>query len=168
MKIKSNILLPAFALMASAVVATAQDRPQFNPEEFRARMEERVKTSLKVTDDEWKVLQPLIEKVQTAQRESFGNRFGGFGGRGGPGGRPGGDNAAAGGGAPAAGAPATPATGGGGRQRGGSEENQALRTALETTAAHRKTSRPSSPPCARRGRKPRPTSPRPGPNCRKS
>ena len=61
MKIKSHILLPALALMASAVVASAQDRP--SPEEFRARMEERLKTSLKVSDDEWKVLQPLIEKV---------------------------------------------------------------------------------------------------------
>ena len=72
MKIKSNILLPALALMASAVVATAQDNPRPSPEEFRARMEDRLKTALKVTDDEWKVLQPLIEKVQTAQRESFG------------------------------------------------------------------------------------------------
>jgi hypothetical protein len=134
MKIKSNILLPAFALMASAVVATAQDNNQgrgnFNPEEFRARMEERVKTSLKVTDDEWKVLQPLIEKVQTAQRESFAGRFGGFGGRGG--GRPGGDGATAGAGAPATGAPAA---GGGGRQRGGSEESQALRAALESDSS---------------------------------
>ena len=73
MKIKSILLLTAFALMASAVVATAQDnkdnnnnpgrggRGNFDPAQFRAAMEERLKTSLKVSDDEWKVLQPLIE-----------------------------------------------------------------------------------------------------------
>ena len=152
MKIKSTILLSALALMASAVVASAQDpnnpgrggRGNFNPEEFRARMEERVKTSLKVTDDEWKVLQPLIEAVQTKQRDAFSGRgFGGFGGgRGGPGGGgPGGGGPGGGGngGAPTAGggAPApggAPAAGGGGDQqnRGGSAESQALRTALES------------------------------------
>jgi len=109
--------------MASAVVASAQDRP--SPEEFRARMEERLKTSLKVSDDEWKVLQPLIEKVGEKQRDVMSGRFGGgFGGRG-PGGGGGGGNAGgnAGGGG-----------GGdrGGRGRGGSEESQALRTALES------------------------------------
>jgi hypothetical protein len=122
MKIKSHILLPALALMASAVVASAQDRP--SPEEFRARMEERLKTSLKVSDDEWKVLQPLIEKVGEKQRAGFGG-FGGFGGRG-PGGGGGGGNAAGN----------TGGGGGGDRQgrgnRGGSEESQALRTALES------------------------------------
>jgi hypothetical protein len=124
MKIKSHILLPAFALMASAVVATAQDRP--SPEEFRARMEERLKTSLKVSDDEWKVLQPLIEKVGEKQRAGFGG-FGGFGGGRGRGGD---------GGGASAGGTAGSAGGGGDRQgrgsRGGSEESQALRTALES------------------------------------
>jgi len=121
MKIKSHILLPALALMASAVVASAQDRP--SPEEFRARMEERLKTSLKVSDDEWKVLQPLIEKVGEKQRDVMSGRFGGgFGGRGPGGGGGGGTAGNAGGG------------GGdrGGRGRGGSEESQALRTALES------------------------------------
>lgn len=148
MKIRSTILLAASALMASAVVATAQEqqpgrggRGDFNPEAFRAQMEERLKTSLKVTDDEWKVLQPLIEKVTTKQRESMGSRFGGLGslfgrGRGGPGG---GDNAPGGtsGAAPASGAPAPGGDRGGNRgdrggDRAGSAESQALRTALET------------------------------------
>jgi len=115
--------------MASAVVASAQDRP--SPEEFRARMEERLKTSLKVSDDEWKVLQPLIEKVGEKQRDVMSGRFGGgFGGRGpgGGGGGGGGGNAGGNGGGNAGGG------GGGdrgGRGRGGSEESQALRTALE-------------------------------------
>ena len=52
--------------------------------QFRQRMAERLKTALKVNDEEWSVLQPLIEKVMTKPRDSFGGR--GFGRRG-----PGGD-----------------------------------------------------------------------------
>lgn len=124
MKITSKTILASAFLVAAGLFANAQDnnapgggRGNFNPEEFRARMAERLKTSLKVTDDEWTVLQPLIEKVTTKQRESMAGRFGGFGGRGsgpsGPGG--GGDRGG----------------NGGGGDRGGSAESQALREALE-------------------------------------
>ena len=44
-------------------------------------MNEMIKTSLKATDDEWSVIQPLLEKVQTKQRETLASRFGAFGGR---------------------------------------------------------------------------------------
>ena len=131
MKLTSTILFSALALAGSAVLAPAQDaanpdpnarqggrRGNFNPEEFRQRMNERLKASLKVTDDEWAAIQPLIEKVQAKQRDAMGGRFGGFGrGPGGPGG-PGG----AGGG------------GGGGDQpaRPGAAESDALRKALES------------------------------------
>lgn len=67
----------------------------FDPAQFRQRMEERMKEQLGTTDDEWKVLQPKLEKVMTAQRDS-GRGFGGggmFGGRGGRGGQRGGDQA---------------------------------------------------------------------------
>lgn len=122
MKMTSKILITALALAASAVLTNAQEnqerprgergeRGNFNPEEFRQRMNERMKAALKVTDEEWAVLSPLIEKVQTAQRAAFSGRFGGFGGRGGPGG-PGGP--------------------GGGSDRPGAAESQALRTALES------------------------------------
>lgn len=123
MKTTSRIILSAVALTATALFATAQDNNNQNrdnrgqggtPEEFRARMAERLKTSLKVTDDEWAVLQPLIEKVTTKQRESMAGRFGGFGGRGGGG--PGGGN-------------------NGGGDRGGSAESQALREALDKDGA---------------------------------
>lgn len=125
MKTTPTILLSAIALTASALLATAQDtpppsgdrpgrgdRPGFNMDEFRKRMDSMLKESLKASDDEWTVLQPLIEKVQTKQREGMTSRFAGmignlFGGRG-PGG-PGGD-------------------------RGGSPESQALRTALENSS----------------------------------
>jgi len=80
------------------------DRGNRTPEEWKKRMEEfrataatRMKEQLGVNDEEWKVMQPLIEKVTTAAREARGGMFGGltsmFGGRGrGPGGgdRPGG------------------------------------------------------------------------------
>ena len=68
-------------------------------EQFRQRMNERLKTALKVNDDEWGIIQPLLEKVQTKMRESMTNRFG-FGGgrRGGQGGQGGGDGATGNGG----------------------------------------------------------------------
>jgi hypothetical protein len=179
MKITHRLILPVAALVASATLATAQeqnnqqrppgeggerregdrgrggDRGGFSMEEFRKRMEERLKGALKVSDEEWAVLQPLIEKVQTKQREAMGARFGGFGG--GPGGPPGGfpgfgdrrRGPDGGGGAPDAGGerrrgpdgggdrgPGGPGSPGGpGGDRGGSPESQALRTTLENENA---------------------------------
>jgi len=72
--------------------------------DFRARMMDRYKEALGANDDEWKAIQPRIEKVMDAQRATY-SRGGGFdrgrtrGNRGGPDAPPGG--------APAA-APATP------------------------------------------------------------
>ena len=59
-------------------------------------MDKAMQDRLGVTEDEWKVLQPKIEKVRTAQRDARGGgMFGmggpGMGGRGGRGGR-GGNN----------------------------------------------------------------------------
>jgi len=140
MKITHRLLLPVAALVASATLATAQDpnapkpRPEgdrgrgFTMDEYRQRMAERLKTSMKVSDEEWAVLQPLIEKVNTKRMEAGGR--GGFGGPGGPGG-PGGDRR--GGDRPPGGAPSGGGTPGAGDQnRGGSPESQALRTALES------------------------------------
>ena len=121
MKTTSKFILSAFALTASVLSVQAQDNNNQNrrggtPEEFRARMNERLKTSLKTTDEEWTIIQPLIEKVQTKLRDSMGSRFGGFGGRGGG---PGGDRGG---------------NGGGGDQaaRPGAAESEALRQALES------------------------------------
>ena len=77
-------------------------------------MADRMKTMLKVSDEEWSVIQPLVEKVQAKQRETMAGRFGGFGGRGGRGG-PGRDRD----GASSASA------------RPGATEAEALRTAVE-------------------------------------
>ena len=58
-------------------------------EEFRRRMSDRMREQLGASEEEWKVLQPRIEKVQQLQRQGRGG-FGGFGGRSrGRGGRPG-------------------------------------------------------------------------------
>ena len=55
-------------------------RGNFDPAQMRQRMEDRLKTELGVNDDEWKALQPKVEKVMDLQRQSFARR--GFGGRG--------------------------------------------------------------------------------------
>ena len=63
---------------------------RWDPAQFRQRMMDGLKEQLKPSDEEWQVLQPAIEKVMTAQRNSRGGF--GFGRRGGPGGgAPGGD-----------------------------------------------------------------------------
>jgi len=53
--------------------------------DFRQRMNDRIKAELKASDDEWSVIQPLLEKVQTAQRATMMGRFSGGGRRGGRG-----------------------------------------------------------------------------------
>jgi hypothetical protein len=62
-------------------------------EQFRQQMSDRMKQAFGATDDEWKILQPKLEKVQTLARQSRGG--GGMGmmsGRGGPGGGRGGND----------------------------------------------------------------------------
>lgn len=111
------------------------DRPPGNRDDFRQRMAERIKAQLKVSDDEWTVIQPLLEKVGEKLMASRGGGFGGPGGFGGNrgGGRRGGDNNA-GGNQPAT---ADNNNQGGDRgqrreggPRGGSPETQALAATL--------------------------------------
>lgn len=61
--------------------------------DWRQQMEQRQKEALGVTDDEWKVLQPKIEKVRTLAMQARAGVF--MGGRGGRGGGQGGGDAAA-------------------------------------------------------------------------
>jgi len=66
-------------------------RGNFDPAQMRERMMTRIKEQLGATDDEWKAIEPKVDKVMTAQREMRGGfGFGGFG-RGGPGGGGGAD-----------------------------------------------------------------------------
>jgi Spy/CpxP family protein refolding chaperone len=62
----------------------------FDPAEMQQRMMERTKEQLEITDDtEWKALEPLVQKVMDARRETLAGAGRGFG----RGGRGGGDNA---------------------------------------------------------------------------
>jgi outer membrane murein-binding lipoprotein Lpp len=155
MKTKSTLLLTALSMAASVFVVSAQDAPPPPPaggpggpggQDFRQRMADRLKTALKASDEEWAVIQPLMEKIQTKAREA------GEGGRGGMGGPGGGGRGQRGGGpggpgGPGGGGPGGPGGGpggqGGGRgQRGGGQmgggataEAQALRTTLQNENA---------------------------------
>lgn len=76
---------PASEQAAPPVPAEAPGAPRGDREQFRQKMNDLLKTSLKVSDEEWAVIQPLLEQVQTKQRETMAGRFGFFGGRrGGP------------------------------------------------------------------------------------
>lgn len=150
MKITSKLLLGALSFGASLTLATAQDpatpapqnrgdrgnrggnnagapggdrggRGNFNMDELRKRMSDGLKTSLKATDEEWAVIQPLLEKVTNAQRDTMMGRFSGMMGgfRGSRDGAQGGSQGGSGGGAPTD----RP-------ERAGSKESEALRAAL--------------------------------------
>jgi hypothetical protein len=101
---------------------------------FRQQMEDRIKTALKATDDEWAVISPLLDKVMTAQRATMQGRFGGFGRRGGGGPGGGGPGGPGGGGPGGGGQGGGPGGGGGGGGRFGqaSPEADALNTALQS------------------------------------
>ena len=96
------LTVAAVALCGGANTLTAQERPErgnrgnFDPEQMRARMMERMREQFDVKDDaEWKLLQAKIQKVMDARRATAGGGFGGMRG-GGPGG-PGGDDRRGGG-----------------------------------------------------------------------
>jgi hypothetical protein len=70
----------------------------FDPAAMQQRMMERYKDALEVNnDDEWNAMQPLIQKVMEARRETFAGGMRGFGGR--RGGQQGGGGDQGGGGA---------------------------------------------------------------------
>jgi hypothetical protein len=89
--------IAVLAMSATGALAQNQGRGNFDPAQFRERRMNQIKEQLGASDDEWKVISPKVEKVMTAQRETFGGGGGfgrgGFGGGGrGPGGG-GGDQA---------------------------------------------------------------------------
>jgi len=59
------------------------DQGKQRAEQFRQQMADRMKADLGVTDDEWKVLQPKIDKVQTLSRQMLAGMMSGMFGRGG-------------------------------------------------------------------------------------
>jgi len=74
-----GMLVIGIALVS--VNADAQDRrgPRggFDPEEMRARMMDRMQEVMGSTDEEWKVLEPMVADVMEKQREAGAGR--GFG-----------------------------------------------------------------------------------------
>jgi hypothetical protein len=93
MKIKNNFkpllaLGTAALLFSGAVHLKAQDRPNFDPEQMRQRMMQRLRDQMEVPDDsEWKVISERVAKVMDARRsartgggEMFGPPSGGPGG----------------------------------------------------------------------------------------
>lgn len=97
---KRSYMFVACLALALAVPALAQQggggdqggrggRGNFDPAQMRERLMNMLKERLGASDEEWKVLQPKLEKVTTAQREARVGGMGGFGGMGG--GRPGGE-----------------------------------------------------------------------------
>ena len=70
-----------------------------DPEQMRQMMDERMRTQLGATEEEWKLIGPRLQKVMELSRDAtsvgrgmfFGMGPGGRGGMAGPGGRPGGD-----------------------------------------------------------------------------
>jgi len=64
-----------------------QGRGNWDPEQMRQRMMERIREQLAVKDEaEWGVIESRIKKINDA-RSGMGRGFGGFGGPGGPGGQ---------------------------------------------------------------------------------
>lgn len=58
-------------------------RGNFDPAQFQQRMMERTKEMLEVTnDDEWKAIEPRVQKVRDMQREALGGMGRGMFGRG--------------------------------------------------------------------------------------
>jgi len=60
----------SFALAQDAQRGTRGGRRRWDPERIRQRMLERFKERLEAGDEEWKVLQPKLEKVMTLSREA--------------------------------------------------------------------------------------------------
>lgn len=87
-RIRSSLALWAILLFAATSTAWAQaggggGQPRqggpgggpgrnFDPAQFRQMMLDRIQQQLNAPDDEWKVLQPKIEAVMTAQQNSRG------------------------------------------------------------------------------------------------
>jgi hypothetical protein len=94
-RMNARAFLASIVLFAGAATPLmAQQPPPDGPPdiaEMRQRMMDRLKEFVGATDDEWKTLQPRIEKVQQLQRDAYPPRGGGVmmfgpGGAGGPGG----------------------------------------------------------------------------------
>jgi hypothetical protein len=82
--IGASVAIPTYAQEANPGGGQGGGRGRGNAADWRKQMEDRMKADMAVSEDEWKVLQPKIEKVRNLQRDAMIGRFGGMGrGRGG-------------------------------------------------------------------------------------
>jgi hypothetical protein len=141
MKVTKNSILATLAALAlsAGTLSAQQDNPQaggggqggqgggggrFDPAQMQQRMMDNLKEQFEITDDqEWKAIQPLIQKVTDARRGSMAGMGRGMFGRG----PRGGDNANAQGDRPRRG-------GGGGFFGAPSAEAEALQKAIDAKA----------------------------------
>ena len=54
------------------------NRGNFDPAAMRQRFSDMIKEQMGASDDEWKVIQPKLDKVMTAQRDARGGGMGGM------------------------------------------------------------------------------------------
>lgn len=93
---RSRALLLGMFLTASAAAVPVRAQANDGPPDFaemRQRMLDRMKETIGASDDEWKAMQPKIEKIQQLQRDVYPRGMGMMmgppgGGPGGPGGPP--------------------------------------------------------------------------------
>lgn len=72
-KMVCALLAAMIMVLGFAGQARSQDRRRRrNTAEFRERMEQRMKTALGATDEQWKDLKPKVDKVQTLARQARG------------------------------------------------------------------------------------------------
>ena len=78
-------LVPAMALAQAQGGGDqgGRQRGNFDPAQMQARMMASYKERLGATDEEWRILQPKVEKLMTLQRNTRGGMMGGRGQRGG-------------------------------------------------------------------------------------
>ncbi len=103
---RTKVVIGVLAVMAATTFAVAvvrgqeggqggEGRRQFDPAQMRQAMTDRMREALGATEEEWAIIGPRLEKVQTLSRETRGGMFGAFRTRGGRGGQRGGEEQAA-------------------------------------------------------------------------
>jgi hypothetical protein len=102
----------------------AQGQGNRNAEELRARLGDRLRTMLRATDEEWSIIQPLVEDVVAKQGAAMRGQLGGLMGAWGM-------TSGRGGGVASAPPPDSPSS----QRPGGSAEALALRQVVESDSA---------------------------------
>lgn len=67
---------PAAASGTNRTADRADRGNRFDPAQFRQRMMDRIKDQMGASDDEWKVIEPKLDKVMQAERDARGGGMG--------------------------------------------------------------------------------------------